>query len=62
MEEIEGERNEFQSDGAENNHQHGLDLDVLEVQIMRFLIKKCFMAICKIVSPIRAGGTFSEKA
>ena len=39
MEEIKGERNEFQSDGAENHHQAGLDLGVFEVQIMRFLIK-----------------------
>ena len=37
MEEIKGERNEFQSDGTENHHQHELDLDVFEVQIMRFL-------------------------
>ena len=40
MEEIKRERNEFQSDGAENHHQHGLDLGVFEVQTMRFLIKK----------------------
>ena len=39
MEEIKGEGNEFQSDGAENRHQYGLNLDVFEVQIMRFLIK-----------------------
>ena len=39
MEEIKGERNEFQSDGTENHHQNGLDLGVFEVQIMRFLIK-----------------------
>ena len=42
MEEMKGERNEFQSDGAENHHQHGLDLGVFEVQIMRFLIKMLY--------------------
>ena len=60
MEEIKGERNEFQSDGAEHHHQNGLDLGAFEVQIMRVLINKCFMAICRIVSPTRAGSTFSE--
>ena len=39
MEEIKRERNEFQSDGAENHHQNGLDLGVFEVQIMRSLIE-----------------------
>ena len=39
MEEIEGERNEFQSDGTENHYQNGLDLGVSEVQIIRFFIK-----------------------
>ena len=38
MEEINGERNEFQSDGAENHHQHGLDLGVFDVQVMNILI------------------------
>ena len=39
MEEIKGERDEFQSDGAENHHQNGIDLGVFEVQVMRILIK-----------------------
>ena len=39
MEEIKGERNEFQSDGAENHYQNGLDIGVFEVQTMRLLIK-----------------------
>ena len=39
MEEIKGERNEFQSDGAENHHQNGFDLDGYEVQAIGFLIK-----------------------
>ena len=39
MEEIKGERNEFQSDGTENHHQYALELGVFEVQIIRFLIK-----------------------
>ena len=39
MEEMKGERNEFQSDGAEHHHQNGLDVGVVEVQIMRLLIK-----------------------
>ena len=37
--EIKGEKNEFQSDGTGNHYQNGIDLGVLEVQVMRFLIK-----------------------
>ena len=43
MEGIEGERNEQQSDRAENHHQHGLYLRRFEVEKLIFLIKN---ALC----------------
>ena len=39
MEGIKGERNEQQSDRAENHHQHGLYLSRFEVEKLIFLIK-----------------------
>ena len=62
MEEMKGERNEFQSDGAESHHQHGLDLGVFGVQVILFLIKNALWLYAEFVSPNRAGSTFSEKS
>ena len=39
MEGIKGERNEQQSDRAENHHQHGLYLSRFEVEKLIYLIK-----------------------
>ena len=50
MEEIKGERNEFQSDGAENHYKNGLDFGVFEIQIMRFLIKNVYGYMQKCIS------------
>ena len=50
MEEIKGERNEFQSDGTENHHQNAFDLGVSEVQIIRFLSKMLYGYMQNIVS------------
>ena len=52
MEEIKGERNEFQSDGTENHNQNGFGLGVFEAQIMRFLIKNAlwlYAELCLLV-------------
>ena len=58
MEEVKGERNEFQSDGAENHHQNGLDLGVFEVQIMRFLIKNALWLYAELCLLFRRGTQF----
>ena len=58
MEEIQGERNEFHSDGAENHHQNGLDLGVLEVQIMRFLIKNALWLYAEVYLLLERGAHF----
>ena len=58
MEEIKGERNEFQSDGTENHHQNGLDLGVFEVQIMRFLIKNALWLYAELCLLLERGTHF----
>ena len=60
MEEIEGERNELQSDGAENHHQHGLDLGVFEVQIMRVLIKNALWLYAEMCLLLERGAHFRK--
>ena len=58
MEEIKGERNEFQSDGAENHHQNGLDLSVFEMQIMKFLIKDALWLYAELCLLLNRGTHF----
>ena len=60
MEEIKKERNEFQSDGAENHHQHGLGLGVFKVQIMRFLIKNDLRLYAELCLLLERGSHFRE--
>ena len=60
MEEIEGQRNEFQSDGAENHHQNGLDLGVFDVQIMSFLIKNALGLYAELCLLLKRGAHFRE--
>ena len=60
MEEIKGERNEFQSDGAENHHDNGLDLSVFEVQIMRFLIKNASWLFAELCLLLEWGAHFRK--
>ena len=62
MEGIKGERSEQQSDRAENHHQNGLYLGRFDIEKVILLIKKCFVAIFKIVLRMQAGSTFSEKS
>ena len=62
MEGIKGEKNEQQSDGAENNDQHGFHLGRFEVEDVRFFVLKCFVSVCRIVLPRCAGSTFSENS
>ena len=58
MEEIKGERNEFQSDGAEHHHQNVSDLGVFEVQIMRFLIKDALWLYAEMYLLLERGAYF----
>ena len=60
MEEIKGERNEFQSDGAENHHQNGLDPGVFEVQIMRCLIKTALWVYAELCLLFERGAHFRK--
>ena len=60
MEEIKGEGNEFQSDGAENHHQNGFDLGVFEVQIMRFLIKHALWLYAELCLLLERGAYFRK--
>ena len=60
MEDIKGERNEFQSDGAESHHQNGLDLGVLEVQIMRFLMKSALWLYAELCLLLQRGAHFRK--
>ena len=63
MEEIKGERNEFQSDGTENHHQNGVDLGVFELQIMRFLIQDAlwlYAELCLLFDRGRNFGKFEK--
>ena len=57
MEGIKGERIELQSDRAENHNQTGpfrsRKSDIFDL--------KCFVSISRIVLPVWAGSTFSEK-
>ena len=61
MEEIKVERNEFQSDGTENHHQNGLDLDVFEVQIIGFLIKNVLWLYAKVCLLLKRGAHFRKE-
>ena len=60
MEEIKRERNEFQSDGAENHNQNGLDVGVSEVQIMRFLIKNALWLYAELCLLLERGAHFRK--
>ena len=60
MEEIKGERNEFQSDGTENHHQNGVDLGVFEVQIIRFLIKNALWLYAELCLLLERGAHFRK--
>ena len=60
MEEIKGERNEFQSDGAENPYHNGFDLGVFEVQIMRFLIKHALWLYAELCLLLKRGAHFRK--
>ena len=60
MEEIKGESNEFQSDGAENHHQNGLDLSVFDVQIMRCLIKNALWLYADLSILLKRGTHFRK--
>ena len=60
MEEIKGEGNEFQSDGAENHHQNKLDLSVFEIQIMRFLIKDALRLYAELCLLLVRGAHFRK--
>ena len=61
MEEIKEERNEDQSDGAENHYQNGLDLGVFEVQIMRVLIKNALWLYAELCLLLKRGAHFRKK-
>ena len=60
MEEMKGERNEFQSDGTENHHQNGLDLGVFEVQIMRCLLKGGLWLYAELYLLLERGTNFQK--
>ena len=60
MEEIKGERNEFQSDGAGNHHQNGLDLGVFEVQIMTLLIQNVLWLYAEMYLLLERGNHFRK--
>ena len=62
MEGIKGERDEQQSDRAENHDQHGLYLGPFRVPKSESFHLKCFVSIVRIVLPTSAGSTFSEKS
>ena len=57
MEGIKWKRIELQSDRAENHNQTGRFWD----RKSEILDLKCFVSISRIVLPVRAGSTFSEK-
>ena len=57
MEGIKWKRIELQSDRAENHNQTGPFWD----RKSEILDLKCFVSISRIVLPVRAGSTFSEK-
>ena len=60
MEEIKGEGNEFQSDGAENHHQNGLDLGVFEIRIIRILILNSLWLYAELCLPFEQGAHFHK--
>ena len=60
MEEIKGERDEFQSDGAEDHHQTGFELGVVEVQIIRFLIKNALWLYAELCLQFKRGTHFRK--
>ena len=60
MEEITKERNDFQSDGAKNHHQNGLDVGVFEVQIMRCLIKNALWLYAELCLLLERGTHFQK--
>ena len=60
MEEIKGQRNELQSDGAEHHHQNGLGLGAFEVQIMRFLIKDALWLSAELCLILERGTHFRK--
>ena len=60
MEEIKGQRNEFQSDGAEHHHQNGFDLCAFEVQIIRFLIKNALWLYAELCRLFKRGAHFRK--
>ena len=60
MEEIKGERNEFQSDGTENHHQNGFDLCVFEVQIVRLFMKNALWLYADLYLLLERGAHFRK--
>ena len=60
MEGIKGERNEQQSDRAENQHQNGLDLGRCEVQKVIFLIKNALWLYSELCFLCRRGAHFQK--
>ena len=60
MEEIKGERNELQSDGTENLHQNALELGVIDVQIIRFLIKNALWLYAELCLLLERGAHFRK--
>ena len=60
MEEIKGERNEFQSDGTENYHQDGLDFGIVEVQVMRLVSKNALWLYAELCLLLERGAHFQK--
>ena len=60
MEEIKGERAEFQSDGAENHYQNGVGLAVFEVQIVRLLIENALWLYAELCLLLERGHIFRK--
>ena len=60
MEGIKGERNEQQSDRAENHHQDGLDLGRFDVQKVTFLIKNALWLYSELCFLCRRGAHFQK--
>ena len=60
MEGIKGERNEQQSERAENHDQNGLYLDRFEVEKVRFLIKHALCLYLELCFLLRQGAHFQK--
>ena len=60
MEGIKGERNEQQSDRAENQHQNGFDLGSCEVQKVIFLIKNALWLYSELCFLLQRGAQFQK--